>query len=445
MFDKGFRLITELKKLKKDSTAYIVGGAVRDYIIGKDCDDIDIATDVPMDIIEDKFSTHDIGSNKDFGIIVVEFEGDVFEVAQYRSDGDYSDGRRPDAVELGVDIFDDSCRRDFTINAMYMDENKSIIDFHHGEDDIKKKLIRCVGDSDIRLTEDYLRMFRAFRFSSVLDFDIDDDIINTISGYGYNIKKVSTERIWKELWKMGSGIRFSENIGTMYELGFLQDIFPEFIDMEKYPHYKHHHPEGNVLNHVMGVLTHLDNQSAVVKLAGMFHDIGKSKAYEVEESGKFHYFKHEHIGVRIFEDIAKRIHIPKAIVNEISYVIKNHMRFHKFLEMKDSKCVLLMDSPYWDTLYAVAHADDRSRLYLYDHKFWGDVDDKIKRIKSILDRKTIIDDIINGNLVMTVCDIEGGADVGRILNLARTHIIDKGIELDYDGIEYIKKYIKGCI
>ena len=444
MFDIGFRLVREVKKLKENSTAYIVGGAVRDYILGRECDDIDIATDVPMDLIEKHFPTHDIGSNKDFGILVVEFEGEVFEIAQYRSDGNYSDGRRPDCVELGVDLFEDSCRRDFTINAMYMDENKSIIDFHHGEDDIKKKLIRCVGDSDIRLTEDYLRMFRAFRFSSVLDFDIYDDVINTISGYGYNIKSVSTERIWKELWKMASGIRFSENIGTMYELGFLQDIFPEFNDMDKYPHYRHHHPEGNVMKHIVGVIANLDNQLPIIKLAGLFHDIGKPEAYEVEDSGKFHYFKHEHIGVRVFEKIANRIHIPKNIVSEISYVIKNHMRFHLFLKMRDSKCVALMDSPYWETLYIVSQADDRSRLYLYDHKFWSEVDNKAERISKVVEHKKKVDGIINGHFVMEVCGIDGGTEVGRLLNLARAHIIDKQIELDDNGIDYIKKYIKGC-
>ena len=444
MFDIGFRLVREIKTLKEDSTAFIVGGAVRDYIIGRECDDIDIATDVPMDLIERRFPTHDIGSNKDFGILVVEFEDNVFEVAQYRSDGEYSDGRRPDGVQVGVDVETDSCRRDFTINAMYMDEDGKILDFHGGKADIANKVIRTVGDSDYRLTEDYLRMFRAFRFSSVLDFDIDDDILQTIGGYGYNIKQVSTERIWKELWKMASGIRFSQNIGIMYDLDFLQEIFPEFKNMHNYPHYKHHHPEGNVMNHIMGVISNLDNQSAVVKLAGLFHDIGKPKAYEKEDGGKFHYFRHEHIGVKVFDDIAKRIHIPKHVANEISYIIKNHMRFHLFLEMRDSKCVTLMDSPYWEDLYIVSHADDRSRLYLYDHKFWNEIDKKIERISRIVERKKTIDSIVNGHLVMEVRGIDGGAEVGRILNLARAHIIDKEIELDEPGIDYIKKYIKGC-
>ena len=444
MFDIGFRLVKEIKKLKEDSTAYIVGGAVRDYIIGRDCDDIDIATDVPMDLIENHFKTHDIGSNKDFGILVVEFENEVFEVTRYRSDGNYSDGRRPDGVEVGVDIETDSCRRDFTINAMYMDENENILDFHGGKADIANKIVRCVGDSDIRLTEDYLRMFRAFRFSSVLDFDIDDDILQTIGGYGYNIKQISTERIWKELWKMASGIRFSQNIGIMYELEFLQEIFPEFKNMHNYPHYRHHHPEGSVYHHTIGVIANLDDKSAVVKLAGLFHDIGKLRAYEKEDSGKFHYYRHEVIGLDVFDDISYRLHFPKNIINEIKYVIKNHMKFHKLLEMKDSKCIKMMDSPYWETLYKVALADDMSRLYLFDHKLWYKIDNRISELKLKINKHKWINDYVNGNLIMEVRNIEGGPEVGRLLSIVRTHIIDKDIDLnEYTMEHYIKPYIKG--
>ncbi len=289
MFDKGFRLVKEIKALEEGSTAYIVGGAVRDFILGRECDDIDIATSVDIDVIEKHFPTHDIGSNKDFGVIVVEFEGEVFEISNYRADGEYTDGRRPDSVKVGVDTHTDSCRRDFTINAMYMDEDENIIDFHGGQEDIKNGIIRCVGDARDRFNEDYLRMLRAIRFAATLDFEIDSYERTIIKDFRKQISKISTERIWKEFWKMANSDNFYRGIRVMDELGILEGILPEITLTKKYDHYREHHPEGGVFSHIMGVVSQLDNKPAVVKLGGLFHDIGKPVAYEwFPKKGKYH-------------------------------------------------------------------------------------------------------------------------------------------------------------
>ena len=280
MFDKGFRLVKEIKALQEGSTAYIVGGAVRDYILKRECDDIDIATSVDIELIDKHFDTHDIGNNKDFGIVVVKFEDELFEVANYREDGDYSDGRRPDEVKIVNDFYTDSKRRDFTINAMAMDEDGNIIDHHNGQYDLAQGIIRTVGGVYNRFDEDQLRMFRAIRFATVLDFKLDEEIQDYISTFPYRIHNVSSERMWKEFWKMAESDNFHKGLLLMDELNFMKELLPEVSRFKEFDHYKEHHPEGGVWDHVMSVVAHLGNKPAVVKLGGLFHDIGKPDAYE---------------------------------------------------------------------------------------------------------------------------------------------------------------------
>lgn len=452
MFDKGFRLVAEIKKLEENSTAYIVGGAVRDYLLGKECNDIDIATSVDIDIIEKHFKTHDIGNNKDFGILVVEFEGEVFEVANYREDGEYSDGRRPDDVTIVNDFETDSKRRDFTINAMGMDEDGTIIDYHGGQEDLKNGIIRTVGNPIERFEEDYLRIIRAIRFAATYDFELMS--VGHDSGNGtleaislmskYITKNVSNERIWQELWKLAKTDGFSKGIILMKELGILKDILPEIDCMDKYPHYKKHHPEGGVWEHVVGVIKNLDDKSPVVKFGGLFHDIGKPVAYKwYPEKGKYHYIRHDFMGLDVFDEVVERLRIPKDIANEIKYCIKNHMRMHHFNNMKDAKCYALMDSPYWESLYQVSYADDRSRLYLCDREWWNKADEKIERLQVLLEQKKSMEKILNGHLVMEILEVDGGRVVGDVLKRAKAFVINNKLDVnDENDLAKIKKHIK---
>jgi len=444
MFDKAFRLLSKIKELEDGSTAYIVGGAVRDYLLGADCHDIDIATSVNIDIIEKHFPTHDIGKNKNFGILVIKFEDEVFEVANYRTDGNYTDGRRPDDVKIVSSFKEDSDRRDFTINAMAMDENHNIIDYHGGQGDLKNGVIRTVGDPTKRFKEDYLRIIRAIRFSAKYGFSIDYATECAIKYYSKDImQSVSHERIWDELIKLANTDAFSIGIKIMKDVGVLAHILPEIDCMDTYPHYKHQHPEGDVWQHTYGVMRQLDNKSPIIKLAGLFHDIGKPKAYKwYPEKGKYHYINHDIMGIDVFDIVAERFRISKDIANEIRYCIGGHMKMHVFLKMKDSKCIKLMDSPYWKSLYDVSVADDRSRLYLYDWHFWKHMDDKIERLQVILDKKNEVRNIIDGHFIMDTLGVKGGKIVGDVLSKTHAYIIDKNIDVKTEeGINKIKRYV----
>jgi tRNA nucleotidyltransferase/poly(A) polymerase len=241
--------IQVMKILKKYGDIYIVGGAVRDIISGeKEPDDIDLATNVPMKIIEDKFLTFDIGKNKEFGIIVIKYKGFDFEIAQFRSDSYENDlkGKGATSVKIVQNFKGDASRRDFTINALAVDEKGTIIDHFSGHKAIKNKLIQAVGDPKKRFEEDSIRMLRAVRFSSRLGFDIEDKTSQAIKSLSKNIKKVAPERIMKEFLKMAEqeGTKFADAIIKLDEVGLLKEIFPEIVKMKEFNHDIENHPEG---------------------------------------------------------------------------------------------------------------------------------------------------------------------------------------------------------
>lgn len=190
--------------LSKYGNAYFVGGCVRDMLLNKNPKDIDISTDVSMEKIEELFNSHDIGKNKDFGIVVINYKNYTFEIAQFRTDGTYTDNRHPDNVKLGVSFKEDTMRRDFTINAMGMDHCGNIIDYHNGIEDLNNKKINSVGKADDRFREDALRMLRAIRFTVALEFSLSHELMQSIIKNKELIRNVSKERVREELLKVAT-------------------------------------------------------------------------------------------------------------------------------------------------------------------------------------------------------------------------------------------------
>jgi tRNA nucleotidyltransferase/poly(A) polymerase len=269
------RLIT-----KHGYKAYLVGGAVRDIVLGKNPHDIDIATNMPISELQKTFpKNYDIGKSKDFGIFVVKHKGHTYEIAQFRQDGTYLDGRRPEEVTIIQDFKTDAGRRDFTMNAMAVDKDGNIIDYFDGQKDIKDKVIRTVGNPHDRFKEDNLRMLRAVRFSSKLGYDIHHETKEAIKSNKEGIKKVSGERIREELMKMAAqtGSKFADAIKTLDEVGILKIILPEIVKMKEYEHSAKNHPEGGVWEHTMEALRQNKITNPIVNLSILLHDVGKIK------------------------------------------------------------------------------------------------------------------------------------------------------------------------
>lgn len=222
MLSKGLILMKEIKALGYE--AYIVGGAVRDIVMGSThIHDVDIATNMPMPEIKKHFRAYEYGGGERHGTLLVNRGGDIFELTQFRTESTYSDGRRPDTVSFVHSFEEDTKRRDFTINAMGVDADGIVIDFHGGVNDISLRVLRCVGEPVERFNEDALRMVRAVRIASKLGFKIDDSVIQAIKSCSYLLNNISNERIRDELQKMAEigPQAFAKGIDLFEELGVL--------------------------------------------------------------------------------------------------------------------------------------------------------------------------------------------------------------------------------
>jgi tRNA nucleotidyltransferase/poly(A) polymerase len=442
--------IEVLQKLEKHGDALIVGGAVRDILMEKIPHDIDIATNVPMEIIDRIFpSQHDIGKNKDFGISVIEYKGFSFEVAQFRSDSDnYLNGRRPEFVKYISSFKDDSLRRDFTINSLGMDSHGRIIDYTNGIDDISAKIIKAVGDPNKRFEEDYLRMLRAIRFASRLGFHLDNETKSAIQKSASKVSALSPERIYQELVKMAAqrGDKFADALKLLKDTGLLQHILPELVETEFLMHDPKYHPENedgkhSVWAHILSAVKASELENPIINLAILFHDIGKIKSYE-NVDGKISYIDHAKKGLEVINQIADRLKMDNKTRDALLFAAENHMKMHELLSMSKSKVLKLIDNQNWDTLYNVALADEKARLHLFDKERWQEmisyIEDLSRDREANLSKENL-KKLVNGKLVMSLRNIKPSKEVGDIINQTLSWIIDN--DIDTKDTKKIEDYI----
>lgn len=249
MIAAGAELCDEIEALDNSYTALIVGGSVRDLLMGKtDVHDVDIATNAPIDVLEASFKTHDIGKSKDFGIVTIKHKGFDFEVANFRKDlyepGSSSGGA--DSTAKADSFKDDAARRDFTFNAMGVTSSGEVIDYYGGADDIRKGVVRAVGDAKQRFEEDAARLLRAIRFASKFGFDIEHDTEQAIKKLSFTINNLAPERIHQELIKTAElgGPALAKYIRKLDRVGLLDKILPEISALKTHFHSPTHHPEG---------------------------------------------------------------------------------------------------------------------------------------------------------------------------------------------------------
>lgn len=435
---KGVRLCNEIEKL--GGQALIVGGAVRDLILKKPVHDIDIATNVPIATIEQKFHAIDIGKSKDFGIVTVQFEGDNFEVANYRTEEGYSDSRRPDKVNIVQDFHGDSARRDFTINALGINKDGIIIDYHNGVKHLEQGIIKAVGDASERFSEDALRLMRAIRFAARMGFKIDPDTKSAIVELSHKIKNLAPERIHQELLKTAGegGNVLADYIEHLDEVGLLNYILPELKVLQDFEHDPIHHPEGGVWDHVLAAVKASESTDPITNLAILFHDIGKAVTRGYKETGEVTYHGHEEAGVPIFDTISSRLRFSNSERDAIAYAIEHHMKGHLINQMADKKIIPIRQSPHWDTFKHVVKADAKARLHLWDpESFQRDMD----RIEAVYKKfgdtaafEAKMSKLIDGRKVMQIANVKG-AEIGRIKNLVRDKIVELEFQVTPEQVE----------
>jgi len=434
-----------LKILDKHGKTFIVGGSVRDLVIGeKEPHDIDIATSVSINRIEELFKVHDIGKSKTFGIVAINHNGYTFEIANFRADGEYLDGRRPESVQIGVSFEEDAARRDFTFNSMGIDSEGNIIDYFDGHKDIKNKILRTVGDPQQRFSEDYLRLMRASRFASRLGFNIEDKTKQAMKDNAHNITKIAPERIAQELTKMASesGEKFARAIQELDDAGILQHILPEITALKGLEHPKIHHPEGDVWQHTLAALKTNKVADPIVNLSILMHDIGKKPA-QFYKDNKVKYYGHAEKGIALVNQIADRLKLDNATRESIIFATLNHMKMYDLLKMSNAKIYKLITDKNWKVLYYVALADSQSRGSLFDEKEWQKLVDKVEelleRYSGNENKQNDVVKLVNGKLVMDILGIKGSPKVGEVIRKTIDFIINSNV--DIKDVNKIKEFI----
>ncbi len=437
-----------LSKINKAGyKAYIVGGSVRDIILGNlKPHDVDIATNMPMAELQKMFKTYDIGKSKDFGIVTVKHGGHDFEIAQFRNDGTYFDGRRPESVTITSKFKDDVERRDFTINAMGINAKGEIIDYFDGKRDIKNKVLKTVGDPYKRFGEDYLRMMRLARFASKLDFEVEKGTEKAAQRLAHQITGLAPERIKDELIKSASqsGEKFAEYIMQLDKLKLLKHILPEVVNLKWFKENLQHHPEtrgkgGTVFSHVMQALKKSDTKNPIKNLAILLHDIGKGVTL-THEKGLPKYLGHAKKSVDLVNTIADRLRMSNKEREALIFAVGNHMKFHKILDMKPSKIAKLVNDDNWDVLVAVAKADELVRGFDDKGDFAETVDKAIK-VKEKFGMKQVNKQVklVDGKEVMNLTGLKPGPKVGKIIKQTTEWIMDNNIEDQEQINDYIRK------
>jgi poly(A) polymerase len=328
--------------------AYFAGGCVRDLLLGREPLDFDVATSATPEQVLDMFPrTFAVGAQ--FGVVLVvdayEDKEILTEVATFRNDGAYSDGRRPESVSYTESAEQDVLRRDFTINGMLLDPEKllasgnvdeAVLDFVGGREDLQKGMIRAIGDPSQRFAEDKLRMLRAVRFAARFGFEIEDKTLRAIRAAAPEIEQVSRERVREELTRMLTEGAARRAFELLEQTGLLVEVLPEVTRMRGVEQPPQYHPEGDVWIHTRMLLEQLPAGCSTTLAWGvLLHDVGKPATFR-RAPDRIRFDGHVEVGVRMAEEICHRLRMSNSDTDQILALVANHMRFADVEKMRDS-------------------------------------------------------------------------------------------------------------
>ena len=441
---------TNMKEILKyfNDTGYqsfIVGGTVRDILMGNSPHDGDIATDANPEQIIDLAIFHNIKwipTGIDHGTISLIFNNEEIQITTFRIDKN-EDGRHTD-VAWTKDLYVDLSRRDFTINAMAMDINGNIFDPFRGKNDIQNKIIRTVGNpihrfiGDGKNKGDRHRTMRAIRLATTLDFKIDyltwtaikKVNINELDEDGNRI--ISHERIHDELVKILQSPNRVNGFKLLDESGLLKQIIPEIEDMKELAAGdKIHHPEKDIFIHTIAALSHLDKDASIeLILATILHDIGKPPTWN-----NYHFHGHDEIGTKMSEEILRRLKFPLYIIENVKWLVLNHMRIHEFNKMRNAKKIRLIEEPLFEELLDLLRADI---MVVKDKSIITDICNFRENYKK---KSKPVTKLINGHDVMAF-GIPASPMIAEILTSIEDLVLEGEIVTRDDALEFIENMIK---
>jgi poly(A) polymerase len=332
---------------KAGHTAYWAGGCVRDLLLGKTPIDYDIATSAVPDQIEKIFPRAEL-TGKSFGVCRVQFDETMFEVATFRSDLAYTDGRHPEGVRF-TDAPTDAQRRDFTVNALFYDPiSERLLDFVGGRADLEEGIIRAVGDPDARFKEDHLRILRALRFAARLDFTIEPATLRALMTDAPQLLRISPERIREELVRLFmEALRPGDAFRQIEATGVLAVVLPELARMRGQEQPPEFHPEGDVFTHTAVMLDRMARRSPRLIFSVLLHDVGKPPTAEYRDS-RWRFENHARVGAELAREILARLRFSNDDIEAITHMVGNHMRFQNVSEMRRSTLRTLVGHPEFE-------------------------------------------------------------------------------------------------
>ncbi|MFZ7972749.1 CCA tRNA nucleotidyltransferase [Fusobacterium watanabei] len=425
-----------LNKLNKYGKGYIVGGAIRDILLGLKPKDVDFATNLPYETLKTLFSEYTPKeTGKSFGVLRIRINDIDYEIAKFREDI-YG---KEEKVTFVDEIKNDLVRRDFTINAMAYNETEGIIDLYNGQKDIENKVINFVRNAEERIIEDPLRTLRAFRFMSKLNFSLSKNTIEAIKNQKSLLKNIPEERITIEFSKLLLGENIKNTLTLMKDTGVLEIIIPEIKATYDFNQCNPHH-NLDLFNHIINVVSRVP-ADLELRYSALLHDIAKPIVQTFDEKGIAHYKTHEIVGADMARDILTRMKLPVKLINTVVEIIKKHMILYK--DVTDKKFNKLLSEMGYNNLWRLIEhsiADNSSK----NNEVVSTENDFHERLKRAVEKQmqvTVNDLAINGNDLIELGF--AGTEIGKV----KGELLDKYLSEEIQNkkeemLNYVKEKYK---
>ena len=414
-------------------TAYFAGGCVRDELLGLDPHDYDIATSAKPAEVQKLFPhTQAVGAH--FGVILVMEHGRAFEVATFRSDHEYIDGRRPEMVTFSTPE-EDAARRDFTINGMFHDPvADKFIDFVGGQDDLKSKTLRAIGDPVARFREDKLRLLRAVRFAARFGYEIDPATWGAIKTHAADIHAVSAERIREELVKILAHPNRVHGFDLLDQSGLLKEILPEIEKLKGCEQPAQFHPEGDVFVHTRAMLELLAPDAPVgVVLSVLFHDIGKPPTFRYHaDEDRIRFSGHDRVGASMTEKLMARLRFSRDDIDRVAEAVRQHMVFKDVQNMRTAKLKRFMAREGFEEELELHRVDCQS-----SHGALDNYDFLKAKAEEFANEPLIPPPLVTGHDLMAL-GWKPGPHFGPILEAVQTAQLEGTLTTTEEAIAWIK-------
>src|SRR5881296_1790902 len=418
--------------------AYFAGGCVRDIVRRVTPKDYDVATSATPETVQKLFPrTHAVGAH--FGVIIVLENSFQFEVATFRSDDAYIDGRHPSAVHFSSPE-DDARRRDFTINGMFYDPvAEKVIDFVGGCADIDAKLVRAIGNPAQRFAEDRLRMLRALRFATVLDYQIDQKTWRALATSADSINQISAERIRDELVRIFLSPNRVRGWDLLDSSGLMRAILPELEAMKGVLQPEQFHPEGDVFQHTRLMLQFLQETVSVpLVFSVLLHDVAKPRTATVDETGRIRFNAHDRIGAEMTEEIMRRLRFSGADIDAAVEMVRQHMVFKDVPKMRVAKLKRFMARPTFDDELELHRVDcEGSHGMLDNYEFL------LRKREEFAKEPIIPPPLVRGDDLIAL-GLKPGPKFGEILEAVETRQLEATLRTREEALEWVKReYLSG--